>query len=194
MYSVTKRISMVKQPYGGYLNKKHFDVITIDDEKILNEAENVHVSLIGLAVDYLTRFMMGTPAEEAFKITLQGALCLDLFLNSASVKRGVALKKAKKLLRGIKGLDYKSISNACKLVGYDVCCRAGVIWYRPIEEIRPDSCTIENIAIMVERSLTFWEKYGPITKCGFTFEGGYTDIVSSGDGDYLTKNALWDFR
>ena len=22
MYSVTKRISMVKQPYGGYLNKK----------------------------------------------------------------------------------------------------------------------------------------------------------------------------
>ena len=26
MSSVTKRISMVKQPYGGYLNKNQFDV------------------------------------------------------------------------------------------------------------------------------------------------------------------------
>ena len=39
---------------------------------------------------------------------------------------------------------------------------------------------------MVKRSLAFWKEYGPITKDGFTFEGGYTDIVSSGDGDYLT--------
>ena len=158
MYSVTKRISMVKQPYGGYLNKKQFDITTIDDGKTLNEAENIHASLIGLAVDYLTRFMMGT-----------------------SVK-------------GIKGLDNESVSNACKLVGYDVCFRAGVIGYKPVEEIKPDSDTIENIVIMVKRSLAFWKEYGPITKDGFTFEGGYTDIVSSGDGDYLTENTLWDFK
>ena len=49
MYSVTKRISMVKQPYGGYLNKKQFDITSIDDGKTLNEAENIHASLIGLA-------------------------------------------------------------------------------------------------------------------------------------------------
>lgn len=58
MYSVTKRISMVKQPYGGYLNKKQFDVTAIDDGKILNEVENIHASLIGLVVDYLTRLFM----------------------------------------------------------------------------------------------------------------------------------------
>lgn len=74
MYSVTKRISMVKQPYGGYLNKKQFEVTIIDDGRTLNEVENIHASLVGLAVDYLTRFMMGTPVEEAFKISLQGAL------------------------------------------------------------------------------------------------------------------------
>ena len=132
MYSVTKRISMVKQPYGGYLNKKQFDITTIDDGKTLNEAENIHASLIGLAVDYLTRFMMGTSVEEAFKISLQGALCLDLFLNNASGKKGLALGNAKKLLKGIKGLDNESVSNACKLVGYDVCFRAGVIGYKPV--------------------------------------------------------------
>ena len=90
MYSVTKRISMVKQPYGGYLNKKQFDVTAIDDGEILNEVENIHASLIGLAVDYLTRFMIGTSVEEAFKISLKGALCLDSFLNNASRKKGLA--------------------------------------------------------------------------------------------------------
>ena len=59
---------------------------------------------------------------------------------------------------------------------------------------KPDSDTIENIVIMVKRSLAFWKEYGPITKDGFTFEGGYTDIVSSGDGDYLTEDTLWDFK
>ena len=194
MYSVTKRISMVKQPYGGYLNKKQFDITTIDDGKILNEKENIHASLIGLAVDYLTRFLMGTSAEEAFKISLQGALCLDLFLNNASDKKGLALRNAKKLLKGIKGLDDESVNNVCKLVGYDVCFRAGIMGYKPVEEINPDSDTIGNIVIMVERSLTFWKEYGPIIKDGFTFEGGYTDIVSSGDGDYLTRGTLWDFK
>lgn len=194
MYSVTKRISMVKQPYGGYLNKKQFDITTIDDGKILNEKENIHASLIGLAVDYLTRFLMGTSAEEAFKISLQGALCLDLFLNNASDKKGLALRNAKKLLKGIKGLDDESVNNVCKLVGYDVCFRAGIMGYKPVEEINPDSDTIGNIVIMIERSLTFWKEYGPIIKDGFTFEGGYTDIVSSGDGDYLTRDTLWDFK
>lgn len=194
MYSVTKRISMVKQPYGGYLNKKQFEITAIDDGKILNETENIHASLVGLAVDYLTRFMMGTSVEEAFKISLQGAMCLDLLLNSATDKKGLALKNAKKLLKGIRGLDDESVSNACKLVGYDVCFRAGIVGYKPVEEINPDSATIENIVIMVKRSLTFWKEYGPIIRDGFTFEWGYTDIVSSGDGDYLTKDTLWDFK
>ena len=185
---------MIKQPYGGYLNKKHFEVKSIDDGKILNEAENIHASLVGLAVDYLTRFMMGTPAVEAFKISLQGAFCLDLFLDRATDKKGLVLSNAKKLLKEIKGLDKKSITNACKLAGYDVCFRAGVIGYKPVEEIKPDSNTIENIATMVNRSLAFWNQYGPLVKDGFTFEGGYTDIVSSGDGDYLTNDTLWDFK
>lgn len=73
MSSVTKRISMVKQPYGGYLNKNQFETIVIDDGEILNEKENISPSLVGLTVDYLTRFMMGAPVKEAFKISLMGA-------------------------------------------------------------------------------------------------------------------------
>jgi hypothetical protein len=38
------------------------------------------------------------------------------------------------------------------------------------------------------------KKYGPVVKDGFTFEGGYTDIVSTGDGDFMTSDTLWDFK
>lgn len=43
----------------------------IDD---LYPEENVSPGLVGLAVDYLTRFMSGTSAEEAFEISRMGAV------------------------------------------------------------------------------------------------------------------------
>ena len=29
---------------------------------------------------------------------------------------------------------------------------------------------------------------------GLTFEGGYTDRVVAGDGDFMTENSLWDLK
>ena len=29
---------------------------------------------------------------------------------------------------------------------------------------------------------------------GFDFEGGYTDRITSGSGDFLTGDTLWDFK
>ena len=181
MYSVTKRISMIKQPRGGYINKKELVITQLDDGITLNESENIHASLVGLAVDYMTRFMMGVQKEEAFSISLKGALAMDLFTGN---KKQSSMKNATSLLADIKGLDKKSITNA----------RAGIIGYKPVEEINPDKDTIENIVTMINRNLSFWKEYGPITKDGFTFEGGYTDTISTGDGDYLTKDTLWDFK
>lgn len=141
MYSVTKRISMIKQPRGGYINKKELVVTQLDDGITLNENENIHASLVGLAVDYMTRFLMGAQKEEAFSISLKGALALDLFTGN---KKQSSMKNATSLLADIKGLDKKSITNACKLVGYDVCFRAGIIGYKPVEEINPDKDTIST--------------------------------------------------
>lgn len=182
MSSVTQRIKEIKQPYGGYIPLKNFSVNINDDGMILKSDENIHASLTGLAVDYLTRFMMGVSLEEAFNISLLGASIIK--------ETGIA----KRLLSEIQGLDDKSIINTCKITGYDVCFRAGVNRYKPIQTIEPNADTIFNIRTMVERSLKFWSDYGPIVRAGFTFEGGYTNIVSSGDGDYLTKDTLWDFK
>lgn len=182
-YSVTQRIKQVKQPRGGYINPKTMEVIQCGEGiESLHSEENIRANLTGLAVDYLTRFMSGTPLEEAFKISFMGALIIG------------EQKKAEELMNGVKGLDDASIINAIKLVGFDVCFRAGFMGYRPVDEIQPDAMTIDNVRIMVKRSLEFLDYYGPKVLDGYTFEGGYTEIVSSGDGDFTTSDTLWDFK
>lgn len=191
MYSVTGRIKDVKQPRGGYIKPSEFETIELNDGKMLNDEENVHASVIGMAVDYLTRFMIGTDLLEAFKISITGvSLATKLGLTTAE-------KEAKKYLSGIKGLDDDSIINACKMVTFDVWYRnpMGAMLAKTAKETNPDKATIENIRTMVERSIKFFDEYGPITVDGFTFEpDGYTETVSSGDGDFLTADTLWDFK
>ena len=52
MSSVTQRISKIKQPRGGYINRKSFACITLEDEITLNTQENIHPSLIGLVIAF----------------------------------------------------------------------------------------------------------------------------------------------
>lgn len=181
--SVTQRIKQVKQPRGGYIKPKELKPESLGEgAEALNPEENVHASLMGLAVDYMTRFMSGASTEDAFKISMMGA---QLIGEDA---------KALELMAGIKGLDDGSLTDALKLSGFDVCFRAGVMGYRPVDEINPDKLTIQNVRTMVERSLHFLDVYGPKVLDGFTFEGGYTDTVSTGDGDFTTSDTLWDFK
>ena len=56
MVSVTQRIKQIKQPRGGYLPVKAFTVTTLDDGQALNPEESIAASLVGTAVDYLSRF------------------------------------------------------------------------------------------------------------------------------------------
>ena len=210
MASVTGRISAIKQPRGGYIKPSEFDTIVMDDGVILNEVENVHSSVVGMAVDYLTRFITGTDIVDVFTVSMQGAMMAE----KLGVKKAMGI--AEKLLKGIKGLDDKSVINTCKLVTFDVWCRnpLGAMMAKRYNETNPDKATVENIQILVKRSLAFFEKYGPIIKDGFTFEpvnpddkayekmiktgkgsyGGYTFTVDSGDGDFLTSDTLWDFK
>lgn len=185
MSSVTQRIKEIKQPVGGYINPNVFKVRKIDDINRLYSMnyENIHASTIGLAVDYLTRFMNNTNKKEAFKISLMGASLIN--------KSDIALD----LLNNINGLDNISIINACKLVGFDVFYRTSINVYVPANKPNiPNNETIHNIRVMVNRSLNFIKQFGPIVLDGFTFEGAYTDTVHSGDGDFLTCDTLWDFK
>lgn len=185
MVSVTQRIKDIKQPRGGYLPIKKISHIQLSTENELNLDESISPSLIGIAVDYLTRFMIGEPIEEAFRISLNGASRLN----------NNELKKAKGLLNNIQGLDKMSIVSASQLAGYDTVRRAGPRTYKPVELIIPDDPTIENVQKMVKRSLNFIETYGPIVLSGFSIDSASrTKLITSGDGDFLTEDALWDFK
>jgi excisionase family DNA binding protein len=182
MVSVTQRIKETKQPYGGYLPTACFKTTKLHDNLLLNTKENIHPTIVGLAVDYLTRFKLEKNIYNAFDISLKGAKLIGM------------QNKALKLINNIYDLDDNSIINACKLSGFDVCYRASPSRYKPVEEINPNFETIENIRIMVNRSLLFFKTYGPVICSGVTFEGGYTDVVDAGDGDYITQDTLWDFK
>lgn len=181
--TVTQRAKSIKQPRGAYVKRTDFVETSLGPgEEELYEKENIHGNLIGISVDYLTRYMLTKDLEESFKISLLGAK----IINASDI--------AKDLLKSIKGLDDKSISNAVKLAGFDVVYRNGINRYFPISNINPDLATIKNIKIMVERTMNCFEEYGPLTSYGFSFEGAYTDTIINGDGDYLTADTLWDLK
>jgi hypothetical protein len=182
MATVTQRIKEVKQPRGGYINPRDLEVIHLVSDSQLNENENIHPSLVGLAVDYLTRFVSGTSKDDSFRISILGAELIG------------EERYANKLLKNITGLNPMSVYSVCQLVGFDVCFRSGPAGYVPVQEILPDAATIENIIEMVERGKKFFSEYGPIMKDGFTLDGGYTKIIDKGDGDFLTSTTLWDFK
>ena len=77
MYSVTSRCAMIKQPRGGFVKTSYFDVIERKDKFTLSENENIHPSLVGLAVDYLTRLVMGASVFDAFSIPILGAKLIN---------------------------------------------------------------------------------------------------------------------
>lgn len=202
MVSVTQRIKEIKQPYGGYLKPSTMDKVQLPNKEELYSEENIHPTTVGMVVDYLSRFMSnGNSVEDAFYISISG---LNELKRLASVRKinqyryGTVIEQADDAILNIKGLDDKSIIAACQLVVLDSVYRAGwgVFDYKTLDDERliPDVYTIANIRIMVNRALDFFKKYGPVTKDGFKFIGGYTDIITAGDGDFLTDDTLWDFK
>ena len=185
MFSVTELIKRISQPRGGFIPVKNLRTVPFDDGFVIDDSSREYsafASTQGLVVDYMTRFLSGSTLENAFIISLTGAYM---------VSQG---DEAEELLKIIHGTDSDSIKAACRLVAYDVAFRLGADYYSGGSIIEPTGLIINNIQIMIQRSLSFLKLHGPVVYNGPTFEGGYTSLVSSGDADYLTKDGLWDFK
>jgi hypothetical protein len=189
MSSVTRRIKETKQPRGGYISPNAFVVRQLEGGipgPLDHKVENMHAPLVGSAVDYLARLANGAEPRDAFRVSLMGAGLLGA---SAHMR---AMADVALLVPG--RVDVAAIAAACRLVAYDVARRAGPGMYNPDAQTSPDAVTAEHIAVMVDRSVAFLSEYGPVALDGFTFAGGYTDTVDSGDGDFLTADTVWDFK
>lgn len=210
MTSVTSRIKDIKQPRGGYIKPSAFEKTVFDDGATLNEHENIHASVVGITVDYLSRVITGTDPINAFQISLAGAKCAE------DHGRAGSLEQALILAASIEGVDPASVISACKLATFDIWFRnpSAAAQARSVNETNPDLATIANIQTMVLRAAAFFNQYGPVIQDGFDFLpvsytqeeallwtvgemstfGGYTQTVSAGDGDFLTVDTLWDLK
>lgn len=189
MFTVKQRVKHVKQPRGGYVNPRSMQVRQLEDghpSPLDHKVENIHASLVGMAVDYLVRLATGTEPRVAFDISLRGARNISWEVLESAEAEVDALVAGR--------VDDAAIATACRLSGYDVAYRSLVDVYNPDVVTTPDALTIAHIAVMVERTLEFFGEYGPITLAGFTFTGAFTDVVGSGDGDFLTADTLWDLK
>ena len=189
MPSVTQIVGTAHQPRKGYLPLSKFDMTEYSDGSSVSGEYNIHPAIVGLAVDYGTRLAQGAPSREVFSVALAGASLVG------------ALSEAEELLgelddiAGEDGvLSSGSIVRICKLSGFDSAFRAGARAYKPVSEIEPDGQTVADIRTLIERTVEFFEDNGPVTDSGFTFSGGYSDSIESGDADYLTADTIWDLK
>ena len=182
-YTVTQRVRAVHQPDGGYLPIKAFSIKHYQDNKFLNPRENIRPNYIGLAVDYLTRYKITKNIEESFDISLLGAKIL--------YQQYGKYKDYQNCIRLLDLIKQGDTSAAVQIVAYDEVYRAGVT---NIPRLLPDKVTTNNIEIMVQRGVDFLHHCNSSILTGINLEGSYTDIVVNGDIDYLTDNALIDFK
>ena len=127
------------------------------------------------------------PLKQFSAITLDDGKILN---SDESVSPGLVGSAVDYLSRLMNGAQPKEAFK----ISLNGAFRAGPARFMTVDTIHADETTIENIRIMVQRSLHFFETYGPITLDGFTFGSAYTDTITSGDGDFLTKDTLWDFK
>ena len=212
MYSVTQKIKITKQPRGGFLPLKTFEEIDLPSDLELHNAskENVNPALIGIVVDYLTRLFLNNNARKAFNISLKGYEIFCAMANHKLNQKVIdnqlnfleSFVNKKQPFNGASNLTKKAIGTGLSFCCFDIVFRASlppnIENAKRFSQGQIGDLDYRNIKNMVLRSLQFFEKYGPIIEDGFTFKlgnkNGYSNLVSKGDGDFLTSDTLWDFK
>lgn len=178
--NVTRKIKCA--PYKDYVLPAQFQTESLhDDYSLMPGEDKKYATLIGMATDYLTRYLLEGSKENAFETS---ELCACVTPNKTFKS---SLDIFNELMNGInKSLDRQTIINACKVVFFD-----GPEAYFPnIEDINPDEATINNIRIFVKRAVQFFSDHGPVTDTGTILRSG--QLI--GFIDYITKDTLWDLK
>ncbi|ACV22431.1 Hef nuclease [Slackia heliotrinireducens] len=190
MASVTHITSRAHQPRGGYINLERFDEHAFEDGLPFHGEYSIVPGTLGTTVDYLSRALLGFSVKKAFEIAIMGAHIIG------AKETGYANDLANQLQDAIDSgeLTDNDIRNAVRLARYDAAYRAGAKSHNPNEGAEVDEKTVSDIRTLVRRTVSFFEENGPVVDAGITFEGGYGDVLDSGDADLLTEDTLWDLK
>ena len=197
MGTVSSVSRTAKQPYGGYIKPSDLMIRRFPTRE-LHDTENLHPSIVGMAVDYLVRLHISelNTYDDFLRI-------FEPAINGAFVAKKLGrLNDAEdildSLLQDVLSDRRTSIIAACKLSSFDV-------WYRnPAEamkstktykDILPDDDTIDNINEMYLRGAVFFHDFERAVTTGFKFSpSAFTRKVTNAECDYITKDGIWDMK
>ena len=193
---------------------RRFDVNIInaqfDDYGYLSHyGEDVSVQMMGTVLDYLTRLVV------CHDLTAFDFLLSDRFINQLGVERAKCLinliGQCKESFQNvtIDALLKQQVLLVFHICRYEQYFRSGYFSRAQIRQI--SNTTFKHLILMLKRSNVFFNKYGKPLLAGYYsslfIKHGFNNIdayagqpVSSltaglvGDGDYLLKNALVDFK
>lgn len=185
--TVTRFCAQYKQPRGGLLNKSEFiikeNVVNLNEQMFDYKLETIHPMLMGTTVDLLVRYMITKDAKYVYELSKMGA--------------GYAgeMKKWHIFIDDIKpDLSKKSIYYGIGLARYEQIFRSRVIGDEYWSVLLNDE-TINNIRVMVKRALLFLNNIEEgLVQTNILFHKGYTDVITQGDADYISKNSLIDLK
>lgn len=195
--TVTQAVKAVKQPRGGYVPPKLMVEEDLADDAYRAELidkmaeEQSSPATIGVAVDYLTRFMLekrtGIPEKkssmECFSIPRKG-------IRFGANNLELSADRFEKLVEKVNGLDDNSIDAMFQLTAWDSMYRTGL----PVdpETLHPNEITCKHVRMMVEKAQEMLGDSDVVI--GPTFQGGYSKIIHKGDADYIRDRWLVDMK
>ncbi|ANZ57626.1 hypothetical protein BGL34_06695 [Fructilactobacillus lindneri] len=190
--TVTGRLKEIKQPRGGLIKKSDFtkELLNPDSKFISLTDESLNPALVGLTVDYLTRYQL-YGAEKAFAISRIGLHNLEI--STGHFGDQFFLEKIANLNHN---LDQTTILTAAELASFDTFYRTGYGNPYRYKNLKLNEVTYEHIKAMVFRTLNFLKQKTDEKKLvtDFNFDGGYTQTIINGDGDFHDNHGLWDLK
>ena len=174
--------------------QKHY----FQDNISLNSTdENTSSTMISITTNYLTRYLL---LKEMNNSKLSEIECKEkAFLIP---KKGSQISNKEEefndLLKKINAKNYEidneTVINAMQISNFTFFYWIDDFKYEKIKEANPDKETINNIKIMIQRSVSFFKNHD-FYECSLLFDDAfqYTKCITKADANFMSKKTLWNF-
>lgn len=217
---LTRRVRAAKQPRGGYINPRTMEVHYMTGSAPVpldHKIENVHAALVGMAVDYLTRYALEAGvegwyrAESAFSISLIGAglvgredyargLCEFLNNELDRVNGCIEDPSVDYWLPSLgdpeTGEVYENIRvtvPSAEVIDAAVKLASFDSAFRAgVAAYNPDAITTPDAITVQHISIMVARSLAFFGRYGPLTKAGF--IAGDSDGDFLTADTIWDFK
>jgi len=217
---LTRRARAAKQPRGGYVNPRTMDVCYMSGAPapLDHKGENVHASLVGLAVDYLTRYALSAlvspgweRAELAFSISLIGAglvgredyargLCEFLNDELDQVNRRPEDPSIDYWVPSLSDPDTGEVYETIRVAvpsteAIDAAVKLAsfdAAFRAGLAAYNPEANTTPDASTAQHIATMIARSLAFFREYGPMTEAGF--IAGDADGDFLTADTIWDFK